>query len=317
MKIKNVAFFLILLCLCLIPKTHAESNNKTINLIWSSNPEGSWEEDWIREVLSKSKYNFNEIIDGNHKIILNNSIIVCGFTESAKCMRYFSQYHRLKYKFGVIHLSDESYDHPTNFYGYPQFIIRNYWHKKFASQKNISYFPLGYKRKFWSNISHKEIPHSANRDYVWSFAGQVNKSTRLSMITSMKKIPHYFIHETVNFGSPDALQVGAYRDLLLKSIFVPCPRGWINLDSFRLSEALECGCIPIVEKTPFDYFAKFFGNYPFLSVESWDEAPALINDLLSDPKRLEELRSRCYHWWNDYKNQLQNQVATILENTFD
>jgi hypothetical protein len=136
------------------------------------------------------------------------------------------------------------------------------------------------------------------------------------MIENMKKIPGYSIYQTHQFGDPNALTAETYRDLLLKSIFVPCPRGWWNLDSFRVYEALECGCIPIVEKTPLDYFSKFLGNHPFLSIGSWDEAPLFIESLLANPSRLEELRSNCHQWWLDYKTNMKIEVKNLITTSF-
>jgi hypothetical protein len=134
------------------------------------------------------------------------------------------------------------------------------------------------------------------------------------MIQNMRKIPKYYIHETFDFNAPDALSAANYRDLLLESIFVPCPRGWWNLDSFRLSEALECGCIPIVENAPFDYFSRLFGeSYPFPSLTSWNELTRIIRPLLAQPERLEKLRQDCYTWWINYKAKEKEHIAKLVE----
>jgi hypothetical protein len=58
------------------------------------------------------------------------------------------------------------------------------------------------------------------------------------------------------------LNIEDYAQLLSETIFAPCPAGWENLDSFRVCEALEAGCIPIVERRPFyDYFRHLFGDH--------------------------------------------------------
>jgi hypothetical protein len=69
------------------------------------------------------------------------------------------------------------------------------------------------------------------------------------------------------------------RDVMLQSIFIPCPRGYVSPDSFRFCEALECGWIPIVEKIPTSFTDYFRGmldeDYPFPAVADWSEAPPL------------------------------------------
>ena len=291
--------------------------NEAIHLIWlGHNPDRLWERDWIYEVLSEVKHEVKTIVDMNYNIFVNQAIIIVSDPDKTKYPHYFLEYIKRNFKFGVIQISDEAYVHGCDFYSSAQFVIRNYWHKKFANQKNILFFPLGYKRKFWDGFNDQLKPLSS-RKFIWSFAGQIKKSTRKNMIQNMKKIPNYYVHETSNFNSADALPVNAYRDLLLDSIFIPCPRGWWNLDSFRVSEALECGCIPIVEATPFDYFSKLFeGPYPFLKESSWEQIPSLLLPLLENPEQLELLRMNCYNWWLEYKKTTKQKITDLIKNSF-
>jgi hypothetical protein len=73
----------------------------------------------------------------------------------------------------------------------------------------------------------------------------------------------------MSFNGPDSLSIEEYRNLFLNTTFMPCPKGCWNFDCFRVCEALECGCISIVEKIPFDYFQRLMGDYPFLAVNTW------------------------------------------------
>lgn len=288
--------------------------NKT-HVIWQVPTEIAYETDWLKEVFSGLDY--EEIEDTKFEIYKDNAIIVVSIDKDPEKNRYFSKLSEKNFKYGVVVLSDEFYSASTDFYGKAEFVLRNYWHKKFLDQKNVHFFPLGYKKGFWADAENQKPKEAPLRKYIWSFAGQIQKSSRVLMINSMKKVPDFHIHETVKWEDPNALSVKDYRNILLESVFVPCPRGWWNLDSFRLYEALECGCIPIVEKTPLDYFQRMFGSYPFLSVNSWEEAPGLINSYLSDPIRLEELRIECFAWWSNYKKGIQSSVAEVIEEKFD
>jgi len=78
----------------------------------------------------------------------------------------------------------------------------------------------------------------------------------------------------------------------------------VTLDSFRIYEALEAGCIPIVERRPgFDYFAEIYGNHPFPSVLDWNEAVTLIAHLQTHGL-VAGMQRACERWWADYKRTL-------------
>lgn len=85
------------------------------------------------------------------------------------------------------------------------------------------------------------------------------------------------------------------------------------MDSFRVYEALECGCIPIVEKFPHDYFRNYLPNHPFIEIDSWEEVPDLIQSYLIDPEVLEKKRLECYEWWKDYKWNMSQTLTSILK----
>src|SRR5258705_4825272 len=109
-----------------------------------------------------------------------------------------------------------------------------------------------------------------------------------------------------------------YARLMSDTIFPPCRAGWENLDSFRVCEAFEAGCIPIVERRPaYDYFRHLMGNNPALAVQSWSEAPALIRALTADAQALEERRLLCANWWRTYKSALVERVRDHVLHSFE
>lgn len=296
-----------LFCVALFLNVYAAN----IDLVWQCNRELAWEEDWLHELLTG--FTVNSIDDGDYKLYINNSIIVLSSVHNFKGHHeYFEQLRDMHYAYGIIFLSDEECRAPTDFYQHAQFVFRNYWHKKFVGKDNVHVFPLGYKSGFWKHCS-RQIKSASERSYVWSFAGQITKKpTREAMIQAMKRVDCYYIHETFAWADANSLAVNRYQDLLLNTIFVPCPTGWCNLDSFRVYEALECGCIPIVESRPFDYFGLYFGKHPFLVIESWDQAPALISALLCNPIQVEERRQSCHAWWLAYKEKLKKEWREVI-----
>jgi hypothetical protein len=133
------------------------------------------------------------------------------------------------------------------------------------------------------------------------------------MINSMKLVSGGAVHFTSSFGSSDSLATVDYRKLMDSSIFVPCPAGWTNLDSFRVYEALEAGCIPIVEQRKgFDYFSFMYGPHPIPTVSNWDEAPELIHKIQAENEE-EELRKACYEWWQSTKCRFRRDIQFSIK----
>lgn len=275
-------------------------------------PWSDWEWDWIREIFQEVDY--VEVIDGSFQEVRDRAVIITSHPE--KLDSYLRKFEEQNFKFGIIHLSDEVYSHSTLCYERAAFVYRNYWHEKFLALPQVKCFGLGYKNGLSKNIGDRSAKETKNRKYTWSFAGQISKSTRMAMISEMKKIANYYIFEIQSFADPVSLSVEKYRDLLLDSVFVPCPRGFVNLDSFRVYEALECGCIPVVERDSLNYFTRFLGDHPFITVGSWDEAPYLIENLLNNPEELERKRSSCFNWWKEYKRNLQQEIAEVIKASF-
>jgi hypothetical protein len=106
-----------------------------------------------------------------------------------------------------------------------------------------------------------------------------------------------------------------YRQLLLNSMFAPCPMGNANIECYRTFEALESGAVPIVEKRlTLDYYRELLGpDFPGLIVSSWREARQKIAHLLSRPEELNALQQKCIEWWTSYKVSYTGQVGAFLE----
>jgi hypothetical protein len=287
-------------------------------LIWQANPKILSESEWVRECLSDLP--IREVDDQKFQVVEPNSIIViCRYWQDPAIVdRYLRAFEEKGYLFGVIHLGDEDYTSPIDFYPRCAFVLRHYWKQEFQNSPHVMTFPLGFRNGFWSSNSPEKLRESHLRSLVWSFAGQVTKSSREHMVRCLKQIKgDRFLHETRSFVDSNALVGQKYRAMLGNTLFAPCPRGWWNLDSFRVYEALECGAIPIVEKGPIDYFSLFFGDHPFLTVESWDEAPTLVRQLMANPEQLEKRRQACADWWQACKADFKNQITTTIRKRFD
>lgn len=273
----------------------------------------TWEQDWLNYILPDLP-----LIDpGEHVEGLSNRqiIIVDGDITEEKSRFYYEAY-KGGCQIMLVHLSDEDFRDDHQVYRWCKSVFRNYYspilHNGNRNRQKVSYFALGYKSGFSDGSSPLDL---RCRNYTWSFAGDPNKSTRLPMLKAMRAVGGGYEHLTSGFDSGDALGVDTYRDMMRRSLFVPCPAGWISLDSFRVYEALEAGCIPIVERRPnFNYFAEAFGQCPFPVILDWEDVIPLIRDL-QEQKLTHKLLEDCSVWWSRYKSQIRerfkNEVTAL------
>ena len=164
----------------------------------------------------------------------------------------------------------------------------------------------------------KKLKHGA-RDLQWYFAGQITHPRREQCVKVLRSMPNGKLLETKGFlqGAPPAEY---YADMLRAKV-VPCPSGPVELSTARIFEAIECGCIPVVDSvTPYPeyanaakpgYWAWFFGGQqPFPTVTDWNQFPKVLSVLLAD---FETYRGRIYKWWQDYKTDFRNRVMADVQ----
>ena len=228
------------------------------------------------------------MIDIDSDTVVDNTVIVIRDSHH----EIFDKYKEKGYRYGVIHLSDEEYKHNTSFYRDAAFVIRNYWHRDLAKLPSVHFFALGYKRGFWEGSDHAVLP-AINRKYIWSFAGQLNKSTRPHMYTALKKIKPHYLFRIKGFNDPNSLSTSDYRNMLLETQIVPCPRGFVNIDSFRTYETLETVGIPLVERGSDNYYDNLFPDHPFIVIDDWKKASGVVKMLSSNPRALQKKQREC------------------------
>jgi hypothetical protein len=119
----------------------------------------------------------------------------------------------------------------------------------------------------------------------------------------------------VNLGmaKPGGLTPDAYRNILDETIFAPSPMGNVNLECFRVYEALERGAIPIVERrATLNYFKALLGDHPIPTVRNWSEAASMIESLLKKPAEITSLQQRCFTWWQSFKSSLSDEIGGMI-----
>jgi hypothetical protein len=92
-------------------------------------------------------------------------------------------------------------------------------------------------------------------------------------------------------------------ELLLDSVFVPCPAGQ-NAETFRIYEAIECGAVPLV-------IGANPTQLPLLPFESWTQAGECMTYFLGHMEQLEAYRDKLFGAWATLKAELTKSIQNI------
>ena len=121
------------------------------------------------------------------------------------------------------------------------------------------------------------------------------------MLFQLSDIKPFFCHRTEKFDTK-IISVEEMSEILSSTQFLPCPNGFFHPETYRLYEALECGCIPIVESA-YQYYDRLFPKNPFIKIDKWLDAKTIVNKLSIE--EINSKREECENWWVAYKTDLQ------------
>lgn len=157
-------------------------------------------------------------------------------------------------------------------------------------------------------------PENDSKDILWSFSGQVTNSRRKQAANGLKRARARvagLFRPTLGFaqGAPP----DEYARELAHSWVVPCPSGPESVDTFRVYEALEAGCIPLVDaatpRGPSDYWSFVYGSIPMPVVSDWENVSGVIESTLADRCLI---AAQCSAWWQKQKSWMVDRLVTDL-----
>ena len=212
---------------------------------------------------------------------------------------------RQKHTFKILHIGDEFGKDPIEMYSWPEVkkVLRTY-SRSDLNEKTLV-VPLGYYRQYKGSLT----PSLPFRDKMWSFVGTDWKA-RSKELDPLRAIEPHSVEFYNEWRHPKQLQEDEYISLMLNSKFVPCPRGH-NAETYRFYEALECGSIPlfITADAP---NTDILQSMPFLKLETWEHAAALMYHFQKNPEQMEQYRNLILHSWANYKGQLKEKIRQWL-----
>jgi len=142
-------------------------------------------------------------------------------------------------------------------------------------------------------------PPSEPRNQDWFFAGQVTHRRRTECVETLRTMTNGDLVETEAFLT--GLPIDEYMRRTADAMFIPCPSGPWTADTFRLYEALESGCVPIVDTGPYRDIDATEWRAPFPVVSDWGEYPTLDVALGDDWRQTQVV---CESWWQRTKRNL-------------
>ena len=193
-------------------------------------------------------------------------------------------------------------------------VLRMYERPDMPMKEKVKVIPLGYH---WTMEGGSEDPLNKTprlpfREKQWSFFGTDWKDRR-GLLGPLGNNQPYKCHLVESWDSTNKVERKEYITSLLDSVFVPCPPG-LNPETFRLYEALECGCVPIyVKQGANDAYANWLQEeLGLLSVSNWQEASMLLTHFMKEKEVLENYRGSLLVRWLSWKARLSVGVKRTL-----
>ena len=274
-------------------KDNKLDKDEGLNLKWGEYHK-KHSDSWIFEILEKTKYN---IIESEKNLDKNDVLIIIDSSPEKKNQLY-EKLHLVASKIILFHLGDETgaYD-LSDIYKKCHYVFRPFCSNKYFKNSKVQCIPIGYK----SGVVDKR---NNVRKYKWAFTGTPHKSSRHDLLYQFSNIKPFFCHKTQKFNEK-IISVEEMSDIFSSTDFIPCPNGFFHPETYRLYEALQCGCIPIVENA-YKYYDRLFPNNPFIKVDKWIDAKLIMEKWTKD--QIKKKREECIVWWTNYKNELKKKI---------
>ncbi len=148
------------------------------------------------------------------------------------------------------------------------------------------------------------------------FAGQVTHPRRQRCAEAIDECAAYGVR--VDRLYTDSFTAGYdrtdYLERMADARLVPCPAGPAIVDSFRLWEALEAGCVPVADArkdgSKEGYWHRAFRDPPFPILDDWSMLRPTVEALLAE---WPHPANRVQAWWQQWQRRFANEVDDTID----
>lgn len=292
-----------------------------VDVIWKSYHEpdvigrGYWDQGLLEDLMAGPEYQHYTDFPGNEPEDVTERrggiVIINGRNHVEDAEKINADIARLRWVL-FIDTGDEEATFPWQDINHP--LMRTWVMMPRLDQHNdISYkLPNGYRP-----TTHAELESIGpqSRDLDWFFAGQVNHLRREQCAEELRKLSGGLLVETHRFGD-EKVPYPEYLKNMANAKIIPCPSGVESPDNFRLYEALEAGCLPIVDAYSTQHPVPGFWEYllgkdiPFPIISQWHQLPDLLPQLL---KEWPGNANRAFAWWQQKKREINKKLKSDVE----
>jgi hypothetical protein len=287
-------------------------------LVWGCEPNRQLEQGWLLGLLEPARQLFWPKEAGSHAfpqldssmptVLVESGLLLLQRNPDPAHLQQQAQLRRQRFAhlgangpFALIHLSDEEGLDADELYPLlPPYTVvwRNFPYPRFQGRPGLHAFPIGPRAEFLSPILQAPAFTPASRRlFPWAFMGTLWASGSRTLAASLflRSLPNGFFFGGKRFGQ--GLPLPHYRKQLMQSAFALCPEGDRHLDTFRLYESLQAGCIPVVVDQRSMALPMLGSTPPFPVWSSWQEALVWVQGLLDKPEELDSTQSSVRLWW--------------------
>lgn len=256
-----------------------------------------------REQFQTVEVDFPHVVHNNIFVFSSNKYLYKDVLRIVKALRPLV----------IVQLSDEQgrKEMFMNLAKHTRLYLRNYNynHYNLATYTNVLQFPLGYTSGYLQGNSSCEILQTWKplhaREQVWSFVGRLKQDRQKMLRVFQRHMKPYTMRTDGNVKPAEMF------DIYNNSIFVPCGRGNMRLECFRLYEVALAGAIPVVVGGEEEIQETFLFRPPFVFAKSWEEAEARCRGLLGS-EELRTIQENIQTWWSSCLQDIHQRVHASI-----
>lgn len=163
---------------------------------------------------------------------------------------------------------------------------------------------------------HLAAQDGIDRPLDWFFAGQITHDRRQECAAVLRDLPGGALFETDGYLK-EAITRHDYFDLMAHAKIAPAPSGPYSTDCARAFEALEAGCVPVLDLRSaygpdFDYWSLLLGDHGAPTISDWNALPTVVADVLPNwTARSNRVFARWQQWKRRLAHDLDNDIRKV------